>query len=107
MHPVKASAWMVLCAGLSIACAASSAAAEPPADGKAVFVEQKCTKCHAAPGIPGGKKNLEGVGKKHTADWIKKWLKKEEQLEGKKHKKMFGGTPAELDTLVKWLSSLK
>ena len=110
MNPVRTSAWIVLCVGLSVACTASNATADsPPAtpDGKALFVEMKCTKCHSAPEIKGGKKDLAGVGKKHTPDWMKKWLKKEEAIEGKKHKKAFSGTPAELDAVVKWLASLK
>lgn len=85
----------------------SAAAAEPPSDGKAVFVDQKCTKCHSAPGIKGGKGDLAGVAKTRTPEWMKKWLLKEEEIDGKKHKKKFGGTPAELDAVVKWLSTLK
>lgn len=110
MNLDQASTWIVLCVGLSTWGTASLAAADaPPAapDGKTVFVEQKCTKCHSAPGIKGGKKDLSGVGAKHTPDWMKKWLKKEEALEGKKHKKAFSGSPAELDAVVKWLASLK
>jgi mono/diheme cytochrome c family protein len=96
----------VLCVGLGLTCTASNAAAEAPADGKAVFVAQKCTKCHSAPGIKGGKKDLAGVAKTRSAAWMKKWLLKEETIDGKKHKKGFSGTPAELDAVVKWLSSL-
>lgn len=83
-----------------------AAMAEPTSDGKGVFVEQKCTKCHSAPGIKGGKGDLTGVAKKRTAEWMKKWLLKEEEIDGKKHKKKFGGTPADLDAVVKWLSTL-
>lgn len=106
----KTSAWIVLCVGLSTWGTASLAAADaPPAapDGKAVFTQQKCTKCHSAPGIKGGKKDLAGVAKARSAEWMKKWLLKEETIDGKKHKKGFGGTPAELDAVVEWLASLK
>jgi mono/diheme cytochrome c family protein len=99
--------WVALCLGVAVASPASRAAAEPPADGKALFVEMKCTKCHSAPEIKGGKGDLTGVGKKRTPDWIAKWLKKEEAIDGKKHKKAFTGTPAQMDAVVKWLSTLK
>jgi mono/diheme cytochrome c family protein len=98
---------IALCAGLCLGGLAGTAVAEPAADGKVVFVEQKCTKCHSAPGIAGGKADLAGVGKKRTAEWMTKWLKKEEQIDGKKHKKAFTGTPAQLEAVVKWLSSLR
>jgi cbb3-type cytochrome oxidase cytochrome c subunit len=77
------------------------------ADGKDCFVESKCTKCHSAPGVKGGKKDLAGVGSRRTEAWMKKFLLKQETIDGKKHKKKFKGSDAELDELVKWLASHK
>ncbi|SRR5579883_638502 len=87
-------------------------------DGKAIFLDNKCSKCHSieSQGIerqgsaPAGGKlppDLSGVGLKHTSDWMQKWLNKEEEMNGKKHMKKFGGSSDELKTLTSWLSSLK
>ena len=60
--------------------------------------------------LPAGAKtppDLSGVGLKHKADWIQKWLMKEEEQEGKKHLKKFQGPEADLTTLSNWLSTLK
>lgn len=77
------------------------------ADGKECFVESKCTKCHSAPGVKGGKNDLAGVGKRRTEAWMKKYLIKQEAIDGKKHKTKFKGTDKQLDELVKWLASHK
>ena len=86
-------------------------------DGKTLFVDNKCNKCHTitSQGIelsgnpPAGKlpPDLSGVGLKHNADWIKGWLMKEEELNGKKHLKKWSGSEADLATESKWLASLK
>ena len=110
MKAARASLWLSVGMVASVFGYAALASAEAPAaapDGKTVFLDQKCPKCHTAPGIQGGKTDLTGVGKKHTTDWMKKWLLKEEELDGKKHKKKFSGTDAELDVLVKWLATFK
>jgi mono/diheme cytochrome c family protein len=83
------------------------AQADDKPDAKKIFEESKCIKCHSAPGVKGGKKDLAGVGKKHKAEDIKAFLLKEKKLDGKKHKMKFKGSDAELEALVKWLASLK
>ncbi|MDH5674538.1 MAG: cytochrome c [Myxococcales bacterium] len=85
----------------------AAAAAEDKGDGKQVFQDQKCTKCHSAPGVKGGKKDLAGVGKRHDGAWIEGYLQKKKELDGKKHKKKFGGSDAELKAVAAWLASLK
>lgn len=81
-------------------------------DGKALFLAQKCNLCHSVEpaGIERTSKSekmkgpdLAGVGKRHDAEWTKKFLTKTEMLNGKKHLKEFKGTPEELDALVAWL----
>lgn len=86
------------------------------ADGKKVFLDQKCTSCHSitSQGIQGKASDpadkitdLSKVGAERNADWITKYLKKEVDIKGKKHKKAFKGTPAELTELANWLATLK
>ena len=85
--------------------------------GKSIFLDNKCDKCHtiSSQGIdrsgatPPGKlpPDLSGVGLKHNADWIKGWLLKEEELNGKKHLKKWTGSDDDLKTLCNWLASQK
>jgi mono/diheme cytochrome c family protein len=91
-----------------------TAAAAAPADGKAVFLDAKCNMCHSIDSqaiekkLKSGKgKDLSNVGAERDPAWLQKWIKKEVDLDGKKHEKAWKGTDAELDTLVKWLAGLK
>jgi mono/diheme cytochrome c family protein len=89
---------------------AAKAADDP---GKTIFLDQKCNMCHAveAAGITaksaGKNPDLSAAGANKTADWFVKYLKKEEALDGKKHAKGFTGKDEDLQTLAKWLESLK
>lgn len=97
------------------------------ADGKSIFVDNKCTKCHevSTQGIAakadaddkeeGGKKpvDLAGSGKDHEVGWYAGWLKKETEMDSKlkpgakiKHKAKWKGNDADLATLSAWLKSL-
>jgi hypothetical protein len=86
-------------------------------DGKSIYNQYKCAKCHAiqSEGIarageaPEGKQppDLSGAGVKRDAAWISKWLVKEEEVNGKKHVKKCGGSEDELKTLSNWLATLK
>jgi hypothetical protein len=94
--------------------ASMMAAAQGAPDGKALFVDGKCSMCHsiASQGIEkklkSGKGNdLSTVGSDRDPAWLRKWIKKEIELDGKKHEKAFKGTDAELDTLLAWLGTLK
>ncbi len=87
--------------------------------GAVIFEGQKCAKCHSvsSQGIErlgaapsgGGKlpPDLSGVGLRHTSEWMQGWLKKEEEMNGKKHMKLFTGPDQDLKTLTSWLASLK
>lgn len=104
---------------LTFSIAVSSAQETKAKDGKAIYAKYECAGCHAiaAVGIkkqvggaePGDDEapDLSGVGAKRTADWISKWLLKKETIDGKKHEKKFKGNAEELDTLAKWLETLK
>lgn len=88
-------------------------------DGKALFISNKCNSCHtiSAQGVQKiksdeeetGKKppDLSHVGKEKDAKWIKGYLMKTETLNGKKHKKAWKGSDADLTTLADWLATLK
>ncbi|MBI4552034.1 MAG: c-type cytochrome [Candidatus Latescibacteria bacterium] len=89
-----------------------------PKDAKPIFTKFECNGCHSlqAAGIKkqvsaeSGEEDapdLSGVGTKRTADWIAKFLLKKETIDGKKHEKKFKGSTEELDTLSKWLATMK
>jgi mono/diheme cytochrome c family protein len=100
-----------------------------PAAGHQVFLKAKCNSCHtlkaekiekkkvepaeeeeAAATATGTKKeppDLSGVGIKRDATWIENWLARKELIDGKKHKKRFTGTPAEMKTVSAWLATMK
>jgi len=85
-------------------------------DGKSIFVAANCNTCHSiqSQGIrkagTGGETtspDLSGVGLRHNADWISKWLQKQVALNGKKHLKKWKGSDGDLATLSGWLAGLK
>jgi mono/diheme cytochrome c family protein len=86
------------------------------ADAKELFVASKCVKCHSidSQGVASQPKegeedevhDLSKVGTERTAEWIQKFLRKQEAIEGKKHKQKFRGSDADLETLATWLASL-
>lgn len=99
---------------LTVALAAAPLAGAAAPDGKAVFSAQKCSLCHSidsqgiARTVKSSKaKDLSNVGAERDAAWIEKWLKKEAELDGKKHEKTWSGTPEEMTALIHWLGTLK
>jgi mono/diheme cytochrome c family protein len=91
-------------------------AAALAADAKELFVASKCVACHSIesqgvaakpkPGEEDKVHDLSKVGTERTADWIQKFLRKEAELDGKKHKLKFRGSDADLEVLASWLASL-
>jgi mono/diheme cytochrome c family protein len=99
------------------------------AAGQKLFLKLKCTQCHSIDSLKiarvkavegeeeeaevdeSGKKveppDLSGVGNEFNADFIKKWLNKEEKINGKKHKKKFKGSPEELQAISDWMATVK
>ena len=83
-------------------------------DGKTLFIEKKCMRCHSI-----DSQQIEYTGKKEPHDLseagkteldkaaVKAYLKKETEKNGKKHKVGFKGEDAELETLIDWLMTLK
>ncbi len=82
-------------------------------DGKKLFTEKKCNSCHAIESqqitTTSKKKNpdLSDTGSKFKADFLEKYLKKEEAIKDKKHPANFKGTDDELKKLSEWLAGLK
>lgn len=89
---------------------ANSAAAK---DGKTVYTEQKCDMCHSvtsesmASKKKSGAVDLSNAGAEGDAEFMKKYLKKEESINGKKHPANFRGNDDDLDIIATWLASLK
>jgi len=86
------------------------------ADGKEIFLAQKCNTCHSisAAAIEATTKSekmkgpdLTGVVAEKGADWALKFLHKEVELEGKKHGKELKLTPEETKILLDWLAAQK
>jgi cytochrome c2 len=85
-------------------------------NGKAVFQAQKCNLCHSvqAAGIEAMTKSDKMKGPelgaalaKKDAAWIEKYVRKQVDLDGKKHPKEWKGSEAELAALIDWLKSPK
>lgn len=104
------------------------AATEKADPGKDIFLKYKCNSCHGmqAQGIAVKKSDekeepeeageeaeekdppdLSGVGLKHKADWMTKYLKKQEAIDGDKHRKKFRGKADEMKALTVWLEAQK
>lgn len=105
---------LALCFGITSYLNGQEAAKEEAKDGKTIFLESKCSSCHsiAALNIEAKVKkdnypDLSTVGDKVAPGFIKKYLKKEETLNDKKHLIAFKGEESELDILATWLESLK
>ena len=81
--------------------------------GKLIFQENKCTSCHGIESqgfIKKGKSSvpdLSTVGNKLKAEFIHKYLKKEEKQNDEKHPISFKGSDEDLTILTDWLITLK
>jgi len=81
-------------------------------DGKQIFVDTKCNKCHTISSNEITSKkddavDLSNAGSAGDIQLIKSYLLKEAKINDKDHKVKFKGSDAELNTLSNWLSSLK
>lgn len=82
--------------------------------GKEIFIKAKCNMCHSitSQSIEAKKKSdntpdLSNIGTKFKADFLKTYLKKESEQNGKKHQIAFKGEDADFETLINWLLTLK
>ena len=97
------------------AAAAYAAAEEAPAGGKEVFLSLKCHLCHSVDVAEIEAKaksekvrgpDLSTVGSERDGGWVTAYMKRQETIEGKEHKKEFKGSDEELQAIVDWLLSL-
>lgn len=93
-----------------------------------IFKKYGCTECHSVIALEiGTSKSIENeedeendeegeaieppdlsnVGSKYDAKWISGYLRKKNDIEGRKHKKRFKGSKEERRILSIWLESLK
>jgi cytochrome c peroxidase len=91
--------------------AAFARPAEDPV-GKKLFIDLKCSACHTVASVKiesKGKKptDLSTTGATQKADFLKKFLMKQEKIKNKPHPVSFKGTPENLSILVDWLMTLK
>jgi mono/diheme cytochrome c family protein len=85
-------------------------------DGKAIFLAQKCNMCHmvSSAGIEATTKSEKMKGPditdnaaKEDAAVLIKFLRKQGDLNGKKHTKAFTGSDEELGALIAWMQKQK
>ena len=103
---------MVLAAGWPVMAAAQDKAAIER--GMKVYVDQKCSVCHAIAGKGNAKGALDGVGSKLSADQIREWIvhpaemTKKTKAERKPPMRAYPNLPKEdVDALVAYMLSLK
>jgi cytochrome c2 len=84
--------------------------------GKAVFVASKCNMCHSIDSLAIARTSksettkgpdLSNVGAERTAQWMSAWLRRQEKIDGKAHKKSWTGNDQDLTQLVAFLGTLK
>jgi mono/diheme cytochrome c family protein len=76
--------------------------------GKKVFTAQKCQVCHSIAGVGNKKNSLDGVGKKLSAEDIRKWIVSPKEMKADTKMKPYPNLPAkDLDALVGYIASLK
>jgi mono/diheme cytochrome c family protein len=109
---------VLLAAFYSGPAASGALAAAPPAklDGKQIFLAQKCNLCHSvsSAGIERTVKSekvagpdLTNTAAREDAGKLAKFLRKEGEVNGKKHGKAFTGSDEELGALITWLQAQK
>lgn len=112
---VLAATVVALIAVASLTPGLTPAYAEDADAGKKIFLAQKCNTCHGieAAGIEAKIKSekmmgpdLTKVAGERDAEWLAQYLKKEADLDGKKHSKAFTGSDEELQQLIDWFESL-
>lgn len=81
--------------------------------GKELFMDNKCSQCHGMKSQDivaeksGMGNDLSALGAKRDSAWLQSYMKKEADLDGKKHIKKFGGADDDLKALADWLCSFK
>ena len=104
---------MLMAVGLCLVVAAGAAAQDAKAKGAQLFVDQKCSLCHAVAGKGNAKGPLDGVGSKDTPEDIRAWITDAKTMYAKTKQtrkpemKQYALPKDDVDALVAYLSSLK
>lgn len=85
------------------------------ADGKALFVENKCNTCHSvdSQSIEKTSEKMKGPDLSNaaslleSAEWAKSFIKREAKKDGKSHVRPFRGSDEDLEAIVDWLMTLE
>lgn len=105
--------WLILVAGMISLIAQSAFSQTNTDDAKDIFLAEKCQRCHSIETLNitnTGQKDisdLSAVGSKRTAEWLVKYLRREEAINGKKHLKNLKTSGADIEKLAQWLGTLK
>lgn len=86
----------------------ASARDDVAARGLATFLKNGCHGCHAignvgSPMAP----NLSHIGRKHGPDYLRQWLRDPQSLRPSAHMPALELTDADIDTLARYLSTLR
>ncbi len=108
------SALLIAVTLLAVGLASVALGSDVPA-GQTAFLENKCNTCHSVDSAEIAKKSekmkgpdLSNAGAEvKSAEWLKGFLLKKEELNDKMHKKTWKGTDEQLDAIVKWMMGLK
>jgi len=83
-------------------------------DGKAAFLENRCNVCHTVESQQIEKTSkmagtdLSNAGNMvESAEWLKGYLLKENEVESGKHRKTWSGSDEQLEAIIGWLMGLK
>lgn len=87
-----------------------------PDEGKAAFSDNGCARCHgvetqdivatiSSERMRGP--DLSQIGTERDADWIVAYVKREETVDGERHRAPYGGTDDHLRALAEWLAQLQ
>ncbi len=100
---------------LAIGLASNALGADEVPAGQTAFLENKCNTCHSVDSAEIAKKSKKMKGtdlsdagaQVESAEWVKGFLLKEQENDGKKHKKSWKGTDEQLDAIIEWIMGLK
>ena len=104
---------MFLAALVAVSAPAAAQDAALVEKGRAVYAANKCQTCHMAEGKGNKQFPLDGVGKKHSAADLEKWVTSPAEMEAKLatkpkiHMKPYKLADGDLKALVAYMQSLK
>jgi mono/diheme cytochrome c family protein len=111
---IRLTGFVAVAMSIGVGSASAQAAPAPLDKGVAVYAAQKCSMCHSLDGKGQAKGPLDGVGKKMSADDIRKWIVTPAEMTAKANAtrkpvmRAYPNLPKEdLDALVAFLAAKK